>query len=206
MIIGGTVAGIALVLAAAVFAYELYLKGDRDRKAENLAQAQRAVDLDTVEDFIRLRDRLNAVESLLDQHVELSGFFDILEEKTLQTVRFSSLNVTVANDRSAEIDMEGVARSFNALAAQSAAFASERRIKRAIFSDIAVNDNGTVGFTLTATVDPRLITSAALLPGMAEETPAVRTNLPVAPTPTLPSATTSRATTTPRAATTTPSL
>jgi Tfp pilus assembly protein PilN len=204
-IIGGVIAIVSLLLAAAVFGYDIYLKNARDQKSMSLAEAQKAVDLDTVEEFIRLKNRLSTVETLLNQHIGLSEFFDTLEARTLQTVRFSGLTVAVEDDRSAEINMEGVARSFNALAAQSSAIAAEKRIKRAIFSDISVNTNGTVGFTLTATLDPRLITSGEVLPGIPD-TPA---NLPATTAPSAPVATSSpvsapAAATTTRAASTTP--
>lgn len=188
--------GVSLAGALATFGYEFYLKSARDTKTAELTAAQQSVDMDAVEDFVRLRDRLVSVETILNEHVMLSEFFDTLEARTLQNVRFSRLSVSVGDDRTAEIETEGVARSFNALAAQSAALAGERRIKRAIFSDISVNTNGTVSFTLTATLDPRLITAGEVLPGIPDtsvpvegvETPVV----PVAPPP----ATSTRATTT----------
>lgn len=193
-IVGGVIAIISVVLAAGVFGYEMYLKNARDQKSVNLAQAQKEVNLDTVEGFIRLKSRLNTVEKLLDQHVMLSEFFDTLEARTLQTVRFSGLSLAVEDDRSAEIKMEGVARSFNALAAQSSMIAAEKRIKRAIFSDISVNENGTVAFSLTATIDPRLITSGDVLPGI----PDTPTTLPTPAGPAAATtATTSAATTSP---------
>ncbi len=194
MVIGGSIAAACALMAAAVFGYEFYLKSAHDAKAAQLTEAQKAVNIDTVEDFIRLRSRLTALETLLDNHVILSEFFDLLEIRTLQSVRFSALRVSVDDDRSAEIQMEGVAKSFNALAAQSTQFAAEKRIKRAIFSDIALNTNGTVGFSLTATVDPRLITSAEVLPGISEpEAPASATNIVPATIPGLPAATTTNA-------------
>lgn len=201
LIIAAVIAGISILAAAGVFGYELYLKNARDQKSAALVEAQRSVDLDTVEGFIRLKNRLSTVEVLLNQHIALSEFFDTLESRTLQTVRFSGLTVEVNDDRSAEIQMEGVARTFNALAAQSSAIAAEKRIKRAIFSDIAVNDNGTVGFTLTASIDSRLITSGEVLPGIPDTPAAPSTAAPVTSTstpsqPTLPAATSSRATTT----------
>lgn len=168
LIIAGVIAGISILAGAGVFGYEMYLTNARDQKSQELTRAQQAVDINVVEGFIRLKNRLNTVEVLLDQHIELSEFFDTLESRTLETVRFSGLTVSVNEDRSAEIQMEGVARSFNALAAQSSSIAAEKRIKRAIFADISVNENGTVGFTLTASVDPRLITSGEVLPGIAD--------------------------------------
>lgn len=189
-IIAGVVAIISIASGAGVLGYEMYLKNARDQKSADLALAQKSVDLDTVEGFIRLKNRLNTVEHLLDRHVALSEFFDTLESRTLQTVRFSGLSVAVEDDRSAEIQMEGVARSFNALAAQSSAIAAEKRIKRAIFSDISVNENGTVAFSLTATVDPRLITSGEVLPGIPD-TPTTLPTAPAAPAAAAPAATTS---------------
>jgi len=211
MIIAGVVTGVSILAAAMVFAFEFYLKSARDAKSAELQQAQQAVNIDTVEDFIRLRNRLSAVETLLNQHVLLSEFFDVLETRTLQSVRFSGVSISVAADRSAEIEMEGVARTFNALAAQSTQFAAEKQIKRAIFSDIAVNPNGTVAFSLTATLDPRLITSGEVLPGISEPQVFDAASMPSAgipaSMPTAPQVSTGTpATSTPIRATTTPAL
>lgn len=203
-IIGGVIAIISVILAAAVFGYELYLKNARDQKSASLTEAQKAVNVDTVEEFIRLKNRLNTVETLLNQHVGLSEFFDTLEARTLQTVRFSGLSVVVEDDRSAEITMEGVARSFNALAAQSSAVAAEKRIKRAIFSDISVKANGTVAFTLTATLDPRLITSGEVLPGIPDTPTTLPASVPAAPAAASSPVSAPAAATTTRATSTTP--
>lgn len=194
------IAGISVLAAGGTFGYKLYLENVRTAKAAELEAAEEAINMDTVEDFIRLRNRLVSAQTLLNQHVYLSQFFDVLEANTLQTVRFNSLAISVADDRSAEITMDGVARSFNALAAQSEALATERRIKRAIFSSITVNTNGTVAFKLSAEIDPRLIVSSdSPTPAAAQpttpnvlplaptspstSTPATATPKPVAPTP-----------------------
>lgn len=203
MIAGVTTVSISIAIALAVFGFEFYLKGAQETKTTQLMEAQRAVNIDTVEDFIRLRNRLGSVETLLDNHVELSEFFTVLETRTLQTVRFSGLAVAVAEDRSAEIEMSGTARTFNALAAQSTQFAAEKRIKRAIFSDISVNGNGTVDFSLTAILDPRLITSSEILPGISESgapiqsAPGAAPNIVLPTMPTTSPATSTRATSSP---------
>lgn len=198
MLIGASVAAASVLIAGGVFAYEFYLKSAHESKTVQLEEAQKAVNIDTVEDFIRLRSRLTALSSVLDHHVLLSDFFDLLELRTLQGVRFSGLKLSVETDRSASIQMEGVAKSFNALAAQSTQLAAEKRIKRAIFSGITPNENGTVSFSLSATVDPRLITSAEVLPGISEpEEPATATNIVPATVPgSLVATTTTSATTT----------
>lgn len=210
LLVSFVILALSVFAAACAYGYEFYLKGVREARTAELTAAQQAVNIDTVEEYIRLKNRLNSVETLLDQHVELSEFFSMLESKTLASVRFSSLSIAVGDDRTGEIEIQGTARSFNALAAQSTQLASEKRLKRAIFSDIVLNANGTVGFSLSAIVDPRLITSADVLPGISEpesaalpEAPAAETQAPaanIAPAVTVPPA---RSTTT---ATTTPAL
>lgn len=149
--------GVSILSAGATFGYEQYLLSVREKKSAEVKNAQAQIDSSTVEEFIRTRDRFTAAKGLLDSHVAVSNFFDTLETLTLQTVRFNSLSFNLAEDRSAEIRMDGVARTFNALAAQSSAFANEKRIKRAIFSGITVNENKTVSFSLAADLDAKLL-------------------------------------------------
>lgn len=165
MLVSFVLAGLALLGTAGVFGYEKYLESAKERKAEELRAAEASISRDTVEEFIRLRDRFASSERLLDEHVTLSQFFDLLESVTLQSVSFTSLDVEVNDDRSATIGMTGVADSFNALAAESAAFAGEKRIRRAIFSDIGASaTGGGVSFSLQAELDPRLVVWDTTIP------------------------------------------
>ncbi len=161
--------GIAILASGGVFGYEQYLMNVRETKSAEVKKAQENIDVTTVEEFIHTRDRFKAAEGVLDSHVAASNFFDLLESLTLQNVRFSSLSFTVTEDRSAQIQMSGTARTFNALAAQSSVFAGEKRIKRAIFSDIRINDNKSVSFSLEADLDPKLLT---LVPEVTQTVPA----------------------------------
>ena len=157
MVIASIVLGIAVAAALGTFAYEFYLKQTlAERKAE-LKEAEAKISEDTVEEFVRLRDRFSSAEILINNHVAFSQFFETLEELTLASVRFSSLVAVVEEDRTVKVEMEGTARNFNALAAQSAAFAGEKNIKRAIFSGITLNEAGALEFTLSAELDPRMV-------------------------------------------------
>jgi len=149
---------VSVVAAGGVFAYQYYLEGVRDTKRAAVEKAEQSINTAAVEDFIRTRDRFQAASGLLDGHVSASRFFALLEGITLTSVRFNTLSFALAEDNSAIITMEGVARTFNALAAQSSALSNERDIKRAIFSDIQVDDEtNTVTFTLSAELAPSLL-------------------------------------------------
>ncbi len=195
LILSYFIVSIAVVGCLAVFGYQYYLEGVAKHKASDVITAQRKIDQATVTDFIRLRDRFTAAKELLNSHVTLSQFFDVLEHVTLQGVRFTSLKLSVTDDRTAKIEMNGTAKTFNALAAQSSLLATDKRIKRAIFSGITVaQKDSTVSFSLTADIDPSLVTLSTAGPGTS--TPPV-TTIPVNTQQVLVSTSTARATTTP---------
>ncbi len=168
LVVGFVIFGIAALLAASVFGYEAYLTNQREDRAAKLEEYDRRAageDGESVKDLVRLQSRLVAAESILNAHAMPSGLFDMLEQETLENVRFDSFDYVVADDGTIEIRVAGVARTFNALAAQSEAFAAdESDIRRAIFSGIAENDDGLVTFELSANVEPDLVTMPRYLP------------------------------------------
>lgn len=157
LIVSLVIAGIVTAIAAGTFLYARFLNQTLASKEAQLSQAQSMVDENTIEEFVRLRDRLGSAKGLLTNHVVLSHFFDTLETLTLQGVRFDDLKLSVAGDNTAQLQMSGSAKSFNSLAAQSNSLAGEKRIKRAIFSDITVTTTKLVSFKMTADVDSKLI-------------------------------------------------
>jgi hypothetical protein len=171
----------ALVGSAGVFGYGTYLDSVLKTKAAALAATEASVNTEAVEEFIRFRDRFAAADEVLDNHVSASAFFDLLESITLANVRFASLNFELQENGVFRIDMDGTARTFNALAAQSKAFADEKLIKRAIFANIATEQNSTtVSFSVTAELDPRLV--EFVVGGVSQAPAAPATSTPLATT------------------------
>lgn len=167
--------GVMVLLSGAVFAYNRYLTTVRDEKLAALNSAKNSIDTSTVEGFIRLQNRLASAQTVLNDHIGLSQFFNFLEQQSLQTIRYNSLNITVADDRTATVVMTGTAKTFNSLAAQSSAFAQNTLIKRAIFSSFVINKDNTVDFSLTFGTDKSL--TAFVLP-TASTTPVGTTTTP----------------------------
>lgn len=197
--------GVSVVTAGAVFGYEKYLGSVIDVKTAALDKARSEINRQQVEDFIRLKQRFDSGKILLDNHVTASRFFTLLETSTLQNVKYDDLKLSLDEGGAASVSLSGVARSFNTLAAQSQEIANNRNFKRSIFSDIRINTNGTVGFTLTADIDEDLmrmqVPAAAEAPAEpVTETPAAPAGTPAA----VPSA--PAGTTTPPTGTTTPRL
>ena len=204
LIISIAILGISALAALATFGYSKYLDSAIQVKKTALDQALAKTDQDAINELIRLKRRFDSGKQILNAHTVPSQFFDTLEKITLENVRFDAMKLTVSDDRSARLEMTGVARNFNTLAAQSNVFAKNDAIRRAIFSNFIPNKNGTVAFSVTADLDSKVV----ILPvpaqgGVPAVVPTVPVEVPVATT--TPSVT---GTTTPAGvqATTTPSL
>lgn len=201
LIVSLVILAASLIAAGAVFGYGKYLESVIEVKTVALEEARSAIDQSEVEELIRLKDRFVYGRSLLDNHITSSQFFALLEDITLENVKYDELQLTVADDRSTSVIMSGYARNFNTLAAQSNEIAAERSFRRAIFSDINLNTNGTVAFTLTAHVNADLMRMT--VPETVEPEPALEEPVVEEPVATTTGPT---ATTTTPAATTTQSL
>jgi hypothetical protein len=150
--------GIVFVLAIGVFLYGRILAVNESAKSEELAKEEAKINPEIISGFIRLRDRLNSGEKLLAEHVAFSGFFSLLGELIPSTVRFNSMHLSIDNAGTVKLEGLGGAKSFNALAATSQAFAQDGRIKDAIFSNITVDDkDSSVSFALAASLDPKIV-------------------------------------------------
>lgn len=156
------VLGIVLLLAVGVFSYGRFLAASQSAKETALASAQSAIDPATVESFVRLRNHLSSSKTLLGNHIALSGFFALLSSIAPVNCRFTSLHVLLNTAGGIRVEGAGTARSFNALAAVSRAFAADGRIKDAIFSNIVVSSrDGSVSFAFATTLDPKLVAFSA---------------------------------------------
>lgn len=150
--------GLTFLLACAVFFYGRYLENKKETKDAEIASAKASIDVTTVENFVRLHNRLDRGGALLANHIAFSGFFTALNTLVPTTVRFTSLHLSATDAKAPKLEGTGLAKSFNALAATSASFASDGRIKDAVFSNIVVYaKDGSVSFSLSATLDPKLI-------------------------------------------------
>ena len=191
--------GVAVVGAGLTFAYGLFLNNVKDSRQARLHTAEQSINNETVTDFIQLRNRIQTATVILNQRIRVSQFFDALEALTLQNVRFKTLTFSVGNDRSAKITMSGAARSFNALAVESSAFAHNDNFKRSIFSGIAADKSGVVSFTLNAELAPKLLADTVKAASAAATAPAaanIATTTPfAAATTTTTAATTTKKTT-----------
>ncbi len=144
---------VALALAAGVFLYSSFLTSNVQSKSEQLARAQQAFEPALVAELVRLDARLDAANTVLAQHLAPSEIFNLLEELTLQSVSYSSMDYALSEDGTITLKLQGKARSVNGVALQASVFGQHNAITNPIFGDLDLVSDG-VEFTVTATVNP----------------------------------------------------
>lgn len=143
-------------LAAFVFFYKSHLTTLITTMDTDLARAKKSFEPSFIETASRLNVRIEGVRELLDAHTALSPLFDILEKKTLESVRFQDFNFSTT-DRKVTLTMTGQAKSFNAVALQSDVFGAERAFKDPVFSNFTLNEAGDVIFNFQASIEPEFL-------------------------------------------------
>jgi hypothetical protein len=147
----------SLAAAAGSFLYTGYLNGAIASKSQSLALAEGAYDPGAIQDLVRMDSRLTQSKTLLAKHVAVSGIFALLSMQTLASVSFNDFQYSLNADGTAHISMTGNADSFSTVALQSDQFGGNKLFKNVVFSNIAVNTNGSIGFSVSADLDPSVI-------------------------------------------------
>ena len=155
----------SLIAAGGAFLYQQYLQQELASKMDSLKKTEDAYDPAVIQDLLRLDDRINNAEMLLNKHVAISSIFAFIGTQTLKNVYFTTFNYQLNPDGSANISLNGVADSFATVALQSDQMGSAKLLKNVVFSGIGGSQGGTIAFSLAATVDASVINYRNVLSG-----------------------------------------
>lgn len=155
---------LASVLAAGgAYAYAQYLTQSITTKADSLNRARAAFEPATIQELIRLDDRLSLTREVLAAHVAPSSIFALIGSTTLETVRFSKFAYRADPSGAVTLTLEGQTNTFSDVALQSDAFGKVRALKNTIFGNFNVGQTSSVTFSVHADVDPIFISYKSLL-------------------------------------------
>jgi len=113
----------------------------------------------TIDKVQKLDRQLRRAEELLTNHRTLLPLFALLEEETLQTVRYNSFDYKADG----KVSFGGQAKSYESIALQSIEFAKSPFIKDFVFSGLNLGQDGIVVFKLDMEIDPLLTSYLASL-------------------------------------------
>lgn len=147
----------SLLSAGGAFAYEKYLDKALSNKDASLKKAEGAFDTASIVDLTRLDIRLGEARNLLASHVAPSGVFSFLSATTLERVQFTSFSLGIDTDGAGKVLLAGIADSFSSLALQSDQFSSAKVLRDVVFSGISTDASGRVQFSVSASVDPSIL-------------------------------------------------
>jgi hypothetical protein len=155
----------SIALAGGAFAYDQYLAKSIESKSDQLARARAAFEPATIQDLLRLEDRLRYSKQILDGHVAPSAIFGLLSQHTLSTVSFSSFEYSNTPDGENLLRLVGTTNTYSDVALQSDEIGKARALKDAIFSGFALEDSGRVSFEVSAVVDPGFLSYRSIIAG-----------------------------------------
>ena len=151
-------------LAGGVFLYGQYLDSSNANKLSQLQRAEAAFEPSLVQQLQRLDDRMNVTGQLLQQHIAPIALFSMLEQTTISSIQFTSLQFDATDLSHISLKMTGVADSVNAVALQSDLFSKSGAIQSPIFSDLSRAKDG-VHFNFSSYVNPNALSYAGIVSG-----------------------------------------
>ena len=154
-------------LGIGVFLYLQFLQASSTSKLDQLERATAAFEPALIHELTRLDDRMRSAGDILDRHTAPSAFFRMLEQATIRSVSFRSLNFEAVDAQRMAIKMDGVADSVNAIALQADLFSKVGMVTSPIFSNIDRRPDG-VHFNLSAQLNPSALNYSAVVRSLTQ--------------------------------------
>lgn len=136
----------SVVLSVSVFLYQKSLVKSINNMNAELVAARSNFEPNFINEMIKLDKRLEMVKSLINNHQAVTIFFDLLEQKTLQSLRFTSFEYSSNAGGALAVTLKGEASNFSSVALQSDVFDAEPKLENPIFSGLGLDDGGNVNF------------------------------------------------------------
>ncbi len=165
-------------LAVGVFLYVQYITASSASKLDQLERAKAAFEPSLISELTRLDDRMRAADQVLGAHIAPSALFHLMEQLTLQTIAFSTLDFNAQNSTDMTLTMQGVAQSVNSIALQADLLSKSGVISNPIFTNINRTLDG-VKFDFSSSLNADSIRFRSILQGQqAPAQPSLEQTLP----------------------------
>lgn len=158
---------VVLILAFGVWLWQKSLVSQIEKQQKALNEAKKTYEENTIEELIRLDNRIEEAKGLLNRHLTVSPVFVFLEKNILRNVSLKSLKFSYSGSDKIKIDLSGTALSYEVLSKQSDVFGREDLetfISEPIISNFSPTGDGRVDFTFSASVSPNLVTYNKTIP------------------------------------------
>lgn len=131
--------------------YEKYLESRSvalDQSLDNLASQ---VGIEKQQQFVGIYSQLVNLKTVLGGHPYTSNAFKFLEANVIQTVYFTDATFRLTDN---SLRVKGVTNNFDSAAAQVGMFEKATGVTSVLLSDVSIEQNGSIGFTVDIVFDP----------------------------------------------------
>ena len=142
----------AIFAALGEFLLEKKTQSDIDTVSATLEREKDNFGLSAIREFVLASNRLEAADEIINNHINVSEVFRLLESDTLTEVVISNFSFTSEQDK-VVITGRGTAPTFEHVAAQSQKYGENNRIGDLILSDVDQDREGGVVFNISFSVD-----------------------------------------------------
>lgn len=159
---------LSLVAAGGSYVWTNYLLKQQNNYDKILKSHKEQFDLDLIRTLKQVNVKIDMAEKLIKNHVAASQIFEIVSRMTISGTRFLSMELSTVGkdsnrDNSPTISLSGYSSNFSSLAFQSdilgrlEQYGLRNIVINPVISNPAQNQDRSVSFNLTATINPESI-------------------------------------------------
>lgn len=153
---------LSLAAVGGAFAWKQVLLSQQLGYQQDLATREKQFNTDLISQLKETNVKIDMAKQLLANHLALSQIFGLIGRVTIENVRFMSMDLDAPTKSGDDIKvtLSGYGTSLSAVAFQSDVmnkleqYDLRKVIKNPILSDPSLDNNGTVAFGFTASIDP----------------------------------------------------
>ncbi len=168
LIIGIAAFLISGLISGGAYFYKRALEQSIGSMEDSLKKAEDRLDMSFIMEVRDLDAKIKVAENVLNNHKQLSGVFEFLEQSALQNMRFSdfhfsyiesqgvssSKNSKTKTEPAPTLSLKGIAAGYTDLALQSREFSKSSFVKSVSFSNLILKEKGQVDFDALIVFDP----------------------------------------------------
>lgn len=137
-----------------------YLQSANQKYKNELASKEKTFNVDLIERLKRIDLQVDSAKNVLNNHVALSGIFDVIKDMTVEDVRFVSMDLKNSGGGGAlSLSLQGLGKNMPTVAFQSdilgqlSDYNLAGVVRSAAVSSPTITETGSVSFGLTAELD-----------------------------------------------------
>ncbi|KKR43696.1 MAG: hypothetical protein UU10_C0015G0013 [Parcubacteria group bacterium GW2011_GWF1_40_6] len=148
-----------LLATGGLYFYKGVMKNNITEMEKTLNLAKNRFEPAKIAELQVLDKRLRASSEILSKHIATTPIFSALEKLTMKTVRYTDFSYELGTEKNApvKVKMSGQAIGYRSIALQSDLFSKNKNFIDPVFSNLTLDNNGSVIFDLEFSVDPSFV-------------------------------------------------